>query len=141
MRKKNGFRFLRYRNLSQELARYGYEYTPKKALATYGMIVLLAAIFGLLYKLHLPYIVAIGIIGLIFAPLVLIQTMKGKYHTTMFSMANNYMEQFLYSFKRNKTILNAIIETATVFDEGIFHEVLLKFWKYGRKYRFSGEKN
>lgn len=121
-KKKSLLRFLRYKNLTQELARYGYEFTPKKAMISYGMIVLLAAIFGLLYKLQLPYIAAIGMIGVVFSPLVLIQTMKGKYHTTMFSMANNYMEQFLYSFKRNKTILNALTETATIFDEGEFQD-------------------
>lgn len=126
MKKKSGLRFLRYRNLTQELAKYGYEYTTKKALAAYGIIVLLAAIFGLLYKLQPTFIVAIGITGVVFSPMVLIQTMKGRYHTTMFSMANNYMEQFLYSFKRNKTVLNALVETATIFDEGTFHEVLLK---------------
>lgn len=124
MKKKSGIKYLRYRNLTQELAKYGYEYTPKKALFAYGMIVLVAAIFGLLYKLELPYIAAIGIIGVIFSPMVILQTMKGRYHTTMFSLANNYMEQFLYSFKRNGTVLNALLETATIFDEGIFHEVL-----------------
>ena len=124
MKKKSGIKYLRYRNLTQELAKYGYEYTPKKALFAYGMIVLVAAIFGLLYKLELPYIAAIGIIGVIFSPMVILQTMKGRYHTTMFSLANNYMEQFLYSFKRNGTVLNALIETATIFDEGIFHEAL-----------------
>lgn len=124
MKKKSGIKYLRYRNLTQELAKYGYEYTSKKALFAYGMIVLVAAIFGLLYKLELPYIAAIGIIGLVFSPMVILQTMKGRYHTTMFSLANNYMEQFLYSFKRNGTVLNALLETATIFDEGIFHEVL-----------------
>jgi len=124
MKKKSGIKYLRYRNLTQELAKYGYEYTPKKALFAYGMIVLVAAIFGLLYKLELPYISAIGIIGLVFSPMVILQTMKGRYHTTMFSLANNYMEQFLYSFKRNGTVLNALLETATIFDEGIFHEAL-----------------
>jgi len=124
MKKKSGIKYLRYRNLTQELAKYGYEYTPKKALFAYGMIVLVAAIFGLLYKLELPYIAAIGIIGLVFSPMVILQTMKGRYHTTMFSLANNYMEQFLYSFKRNGTVLSALLETATIFDEGIFHEAL-----------------
>lgn len=126
MKKKSGIKYLRYRNLTQELAKYGYEYTPKKALFAYGMIVLVAAIFGLLYKLELPYIAAIGIIGLVFSPMVILQMMKGRYHTTMFSLANNYMEQFLYSFKRNGTVLNALLETATIFDEGIFHEALEK---------------
>ncbi len=125
-KKKSALRFLRYKNVTQELARYGYEFTPKKALASYGMIVLLAAIFGLLYKLQLPYMAAIGVIGIVFSPFVLIQTWKGKYHTAMFSVANNYMEQFLYSFKRNKTVLHAFIETASIFEEGDFHEILLK---------------
>ncbi len=125
-RKSSSFRYLRYRNLAQELAKFGYEYTPKKALANYGLIVLVAAIFGLLYKLDIPYILAIGIIGMGFLPMVILQTMKGRYHTTMFSMANNYMEQFLYSFKRNKTVLSALMETATLFDEGIFYELLEK---------------
>ena len=31
-KKKSSLRFLRYKNLTQELARYGYEFTPKKAL-------------------------------------------------------------------------------------------------------------
>ena len=75
MKKKSGIKYLRYRNLTQELAKYGYEYTPKKALFAYGMIVLVAAIFGLLYKLELPYIAAIGIIGLVFSPMVILQTM------------------------------------------------------------------
>ena len=77
---KSSLRFLRYKNLPQELARYGYEFTPKKAMISYGMIVLLAAIFELRYKLQSPYIAAIGIIVVVFSPLVLIQTMKGKYH-------------------------------------------------------------
>ena len=36
MKKKSGIKYLRYRNLTQELAKYGYEYTPKKALFAYG---------------------------------------------------------------------------------------------------------
>ncbi len=126
MKRKNGLRFLRYRNLSYELVKYGYEYTPKKALLVYGVIVLIAAIFGLLYKLKLPYIAAIGVIGVIFSPVIILQTMKGRYHTAMFSMANNYMDQFLYSFKRTGTILNSLVESAIIFEEGIFHQVLEK---------------
>ncbi|SCP99942.1 hypothetical protein [Anaerobium acetethylicum] len=126
MKKKSGLRFLRYRNLTQELAKYGYEYTLKRALAAYGMIVLMAVVFGLLYKLEIPYIAAIGSIGAAFFPMVILQTMKGRYHTTMFSLANNYMEQFLYSFKRNGTVLNALLETAAIFDEGMLHETLEK---------------
>jgi hypothetical protein len=126
LKKKSGIKYLRYRNMTQELAKYGYEYTPKKALYAYGTVVLMAAIFGLIYKLELPYIAAIGITGVVFSPMVILQAMKGRYHTTMFSMANNYMEQFLYSFKRNGTVLNALLETATIFDEAIFHEVLDK---------------
>lgn len=126
MKKKGGFRYLRYQNLTQELAKYGYEYTPKKALLSYGMIVLVAAIFGLFYKLEMPYIIAAGVFGMAVSPFVLLQTMKGKYHTTLFSMANSYMEQLLYSFKRNRTVLNALSETSAIFEEGEFHELLLK---------------
>lgn len=126
LKKKSALRYLRYKNLTNELAKYGYEYTFKKVFITYGMIVLMAAIFGLLYKLELRYIAAIGIIGFLFSPMVTIQIIKGRYHTTMFSLANSYMEQFLYSFKRNGTVLSALLETAAIFDEGMFHDILEK---------------
>lgn len=125
-RKRSRFRCLRYKNLTQELAKFGFDYTPKKALAAYGMIVLATMIFGLLYKLDIPYIAAIGILGVAASPFVLLQTIKGRYHTSMFSLANNYMEQLLYSFKRSGTVLNALLETEAIFDEGVFHEVLEK---------------
>lgn len=69
--------------MTNELAKYGYEYTVKKAFIIYGMIVLMAAIFGLLYKLELKYIAAIGVIGVLISPMVIIQIMKGRYHTTL----------------------------------------------------------
>ncbi len=130
LKKKSGLRYLRYKNLTNELAKYGYEYTVKKSFIIYGMIVIMAAIFGLLYKLELKYIAAIGVIGVLLSPMVIIQIMKGRYHTTMFSLANGYMEQFLYSFKRNGTVLNALLEAATIFDEGMFHNILEKAIKH-----------
>lgn len=124
--KKSRLRYLRYRNLSDELAQYGYAYTPKKAMAGYGIIVLVAAIVGVLYKLELPYIAAIALLGVLFSPAMLLQAMKGKYHASIFSLANNYMEQFLYSFKRTGTVLSTLEEAAEIFETGKFHEILTK---------------
>lgn len=126
VKKRGWIYFLRYRNLTHELARYGYEYTPKKACWAYGLILLVAIIFGMLYKLKLPYMAAIGVMGVLGFPIMLLQSAKGKYHSAMFSFANNYMDQFLYSFKQRKTILGALVETATIIEEGEFHEVLLQ---------------
>ncbi len=125
-KKENKLRYLRYRNLNQELAKFGFDYTPKKAAMGYGMVLLLAVICGMLYKLELPYIAAIGVIGTVLMPTVLLQSMKGIYHTDMFSLVNTYMDQFLYSFKRNKTILSTLEETLSIFDTGAFREVLEK---------------
>lgn len=130
--KKNGLRYLRYRNLSNELAQYGFDYTPQKALQGYGLIVLAAAVVGMFYKLELPYVGVIVLLGILFTPAMLLQIRKGHYHTTMFSLANNYMEQFLYSFKRTGTVLNALNETAEVFDQGEIHGVLEKAILYIR---------
>ncbi|MBR3771226.1 MAG: hypothetical protein IKL07_03060 [Clostridium sp.] len=123
---KNKLRYLRYRNLHSELARYGYEYTPRKALYGYALLVLVAAVVGFLYKLEIPGVIAIILFGVLYLPSMMLQTMKGRYHTGMFSLANNYMEQFLYSFERTETVLSALREVANVFDNQAFEEVVNK---------------
>lgn len=123
---KNKLKYLRYRNLSNELANYGYEYTPKKALKGYFSIVLASCILGVLYKLEMPYMVVLVLFGMFLLPAVVLQTMKGKYNTTMFSLANNYIEQFLYAFKRTGTVLSSLREIEGLFDDEIFNAQLNK---------------
>lgn len=124
MKKKKSLGNLRYRNLKEELAKYGYELTLKKTMAAYGAVVLSTLVCGMLYKLELPYIAAIVVLMLLVLPGIVLQSRKGIYHTTMFSLVNTYMDQFLYSFQKNGTVLNALTETASIFDEGEFREVL-----------------
>ncbi len=76
--------------------------------------------------------------GFLFLPIVLIRGAKRRYYSQMFSLANNYMEQFLYSFKNNRTVLTTLTEAGIVFNEGDFHEVLVKSIEHIR-YEVKGE--
>ncbi len=136
--KNSRWRYLRYKNLATELAKYGVDYEWKKALYHYGLVVVLSLMFGRLYRLNVGYMVLILGIGLLLLPSVMIGIVKRRYYSQIFSLANNYMEQFLYSFKNNRTVLTTLTEAGIVFNEGGFHEVLIKAIEHIR-YEVKGE--
>lgn len=103
------------RNLDLELKRCGYEFTVDKYVKFMltCFLGLMAAAF--VFKLQITYIIPILILSLILMPSVFLLQYRNLYEQSKFEDITGYMEQLLYSFKRQPKILTALEDTLMLF--------------------------
>ncbi len=108
--------------LSDELKRYGYVFSVKKSviygLAALFALVMLGRFFGL--KLIPQSILCLG--GLVMLPFFVRNAYRHIFNQQEFSDANIYMEQFLYSFRKNGKVLDTLEDLIEIFPEGRMHD-------------------
>lgn len=112
--------FLKYlnpRNVNTEVDRYGYSFTfsgyLRYLLCVYGGIIGGAWLFGLSWQ----YVVVVAVVSALFLPGVFLLTYKNMYEEKKFEDITAYIEQLLYSFKRQQKILTALEDTSVLFKE------------------------
>ena len=116
--KKNIFYYIKPKNLEGEITGYGYVFNLKKTLVTFGITFLLTIILGIIFNLQWMYIAAMCAIDLLFLPKIISNTYKYMYEQRRFFDLNEYMEQFLYSFRTKGKVYAALEETREIFKEG-----------------------
>lgn len=121
---RNFFYYLNPKSLSGEIKKYGYTITPMRAIFNSFIIVALAILMAVVFKLQVPWIIALVICWLILFPAYLVTSFKGLYENTRFADVNTYIEQFLYSFRKQQKILNALNDVIILFPEGPMHNIL-----------------
>ncbi len=109
--------YMKPANLSAEIKKYGYDYTVGKTLGVYAAFALGLTILSLLFKLEIPYVLTVGLSGILILPGVILSTYKKRYEQQRFSDLTLYLEQVLYSFKKNPKILYALKDTLEIFEE------------------------
>lgn len=111
-------KYLNPKNLNKEVDRYGYRFTLS------GYIKYLICVFGgivgisFVLRLEWQYIISVAVISALFLPSVFLMTFRNMYEEKKFEDITAYMEQLLYSFKRQPKILDALQDTLILFREG-----------------------
>ncbi|MBS7006960.1 hypothetical protein [Anaerostipes sp.] len=104
-------RYLKYTNLKKEIHGYGYSYSFKKYLFTLFLSFAGILLAGRFFHLKIFYITALGIIYLCFFPIIIIRQFQYLYEQQRFRDVVNYLEQMIYSFKKQPKIIVALEET------------------------------
>jgi len=125
--------------LSDELKRYGYDYSLKKSILLYFFMVLLMIFLGRFFRLNGVCQVVLCVAGTAFLPFFIRNSLKNRYEKQRFSEANIYMEQFLYSFQRTGKILATLEDVKSIFEEGPMKKTIEKAVSYMKNtYNESG---
>lgn len=104
--------------VSDELKKYGYVFSRKRAFLFILMIFAGIICLGYLFKLRLFYKCVLFGVGLFFLPQFVLNSAKSRYIQGRFSDINVYIEQFLYSFEKSGKILDSLRDVESIFDEG-----------------------
>lgn len=116
--KKAGFfYYMKPKNLSAEIGKYGYTYTTGRTLGVYLALAAAACLLGAAFRLRFAACACIVLAGAVILPSVIYGSYKKLYEQKRFSDLVLYMEQMLYSFKRSPRVISALYDTLEVFEE------------------------
>lgn len=114
-KKKRGilkaFRYIKFTNLKKEIHGYGYSYSFHKYLIALLLSFLGILLAGRFFHLKITYIVGLGFAYLCFFPIMIIRQFQYMYEQQRFRDVVNYLEQMIYSFKKQPKIIVALGET------------------------------
>lgn len=124
-KKKTGiFYYLNPKNIKDDVSKFGYSYNPKKAIITYITLTTLTILLGLIFKLKFWWIFGLVMFVMALFPSLLIVSYRAMYEQSRFNDVNTYIEQFLYSYRKTRKILNTLNDVATLFPSGPMHDVV-----------------
>nr|WP_298059712.1 hypothetical protein [uncultured Blautia sp.] len=114
---KSIFSLLNPKHFSQEIHRYNADISNwqfvKFLLTCYVGLIL----FMIIFKLKIPYMAVILVAVTLFLPSVFLLNLRTNYEIKRFESVNSYLEQLLYSFRRQPKILTALQDTILLFQE------------------------
>ena len=116
----------------KELADYGYHFVLLKQLEIYLLAIALSIGLGLILKLHWPFILALVAFVLLCLPSALSSYYKNKFEEKRFRDVESYIEQMLYSFRRNSKITDSLRDALVVFPSGFMHDKIVETLNYMR---------
>ncbi len=123
-RKDNFFRLLNPKYLQKEVHVYGYNFSQKSHLGMIACVLIGAVAIGMLFKLSIPLITVIGIVGIIILPVMILDMYKRMYQQKRFDEVGQYMEQIVRAFQKEQKIYSSLLECEKVFDTGRMKEVI-----------------
>ena len=124
MRKREG------QKLSEELKKYGYEFSLKREVIKLFLIVAAVLVMGLLFEIRPVCLTALYVLIMSIMPFWLKNYYRRKFEQQKFSDINIYLEQFLYSLQKSKKLLVALNDVYDIFEEGQMKKTLAKAIKY-----------
>ncbi len=110
--------------LWDELRRYGYVFSWKKSLLTYGAVVMGTIALGLFFHLDGVYLLLLCGWMMVMSPFFIRNIYKNRYSQQHFLEANTYIEQFLYSFQKSGKILTTLEDVSKLFAKGEMYDAL-----------------
>lgn len=113
---KKMFYYLNPKNVFCDITYYGSTVSTKSYLSFLLLCYVGVIIFGIVFKLKLPYILILAAVATLMMPITYTLQYKNIYEQKKFNTVTSYMEQMLYSFKRHKKILTALYDTRVMFD-------------------------
>ena len=115
-----------------ELSDYGYHFVPLKQLIFYAIAVIVAIGLSVLFKLDLPFAAIVVLSAIFIMPGILANYYKNKYEEKRYRDAETYIEQMLYSFRRNSKITASLADALVVFPSGYMHDKIVEAMDYIR---------
>ena len=110
---KEIFSYFNPKLFKQEVHRYNADINAGQFLKFLLFSYVGLIVFMIIFKLKLPYMIAILVLATLFLPSVFIMNLKNLYEIRKFESVNSYLEQLLYSFRRQPKILTALQEYIT----------------------------
>ena len=123
-RKKREKRILTPLQTTEALEAIGEKFDKKKALFCYMIVLLTAVILGLLFEIHITFLILINIVYVCCVPQLLFNHSKSAYETKRFHDVNSYMSQMAQSFIYTQDVIESLKETATCFSSGLMTNTL-----------------
>ena len=97
-------------------------YNPKCTQSRYWQITVISTILmaalGVGYQLKFPFILIVALTGFFLTQGAILAVCRNRYETQKIEDTASYIEQMLYSFRRNSKILASLQDTVTIFDDG-----------------------
>ena len=106
--KTSFFYYINPKNVSSVIEMYGYAYSIKNTILVYLAVIAAACALGFVFRLPPGYVAVVAMAGIFYAPKIIINSYRGMYEQKRFSDVNIYIEQMLYSFRKNPIILTAL---------------------------------
>lgn len=95
---------------------------PKITQAKYWQIVICATILamavGFGYQLSIPFVLIVGVVAFFLSRTAVVEFCRNRFESKKIEDVASYIEQMLYSFRRNSKILASLQDTITIFDDG-----------------------
>lgn len=123
-KRKKWLYYINYKNLSAEIQEFGYVFSVQKMVIAIMLEIILSITAGVIYKLDIPYIIVVSLVGLFTIPQLILNNYHNMYQQKRFSDANLYMEQMLYSFNKKKNVLESLKDVNSIFTDGPMKELV-----------------
>jgi hypothetical protein len=118
------------KSLKDEVASYDKSYTRQKYWLYFTLAIIATVLFGVAYQIEWYFLIVIGVVGTFIAPRLIRDITRGRYEEQKYIDAASYIEQMLYSFRRNSKILASLKDTYFVFPEGEMKTTIGKAIEY-----------
>lgn len=109
--------YLNPKNVSLEIAGYGYTYTIWNTVVAYLCTAMIMVFFSRILSVHTTGILVCVAFSMIILPYVLVLSYKGMYEQKKFSEVCQYIEHTLYAFQKSNRIVEALETVWTILPE------------------------
>lgn len=111
-------------NIWDELADYGYDFIWLKYVEFYLATILIGVGLGLAYQLKWFWMLALIAGFLLMMPSIIKSYYRNKYEEKRYDDVTTYIEQMLYSFRKNSKIIASLRDALAVFPTGRMHDTI-----------------
>lgn len=102
----------------KELADYGYEFVWLRYVEFYLAAIIVAVGLGLAYQLKPLWMIILAVAFSLMMPQIVAAYYKNKYEEKRYDDVTTYIEQMLYSFRKNSKIIVSLRDALSVFPVG-----------------------
>lgn len=127
-------------NLQKEVHAFGYNFEWRMyALMLVGVLLLTVAV-GIFFRLRVSYAAVILLVALLLLPFLITDVYKRMYEQKRFADVTDYMEQILYSFRKEGKVLSALRDCSDAIADGMMRQSVLDAIDYLEKGQIKTEK-
>lgn len=116
-KKTHFWNYLNFKKMQAEVTRYGLDINMVDYLKFIGISYLAMIVFCYVFKLRLLCIAVVAAVITLLLPSIFMAQFRNMYETKRFEDVNAYLEQMLYSFRKQPKILTALQDTLILFSE------------------------
>lgn len=118
------------KGLKETITDYGYEYDQKKIIFQFVGFAAVTVLVAVAFHVEVPFAIMMVVLSLLFTPGIIKNGYRRQYEEQRFRDANSYLEQLLYSFKKDKKITVALTDVEDVFNDGPVKSLIANVLKY-----------